>query len=718
LAVAVGILCLPSGALGDGAAATLSGVVRDGHGQPLAGVQLGLYPAGAGSGASTVSESNGHYLLAVSPGVYALSISSISGGPFLSTGGPATLELTSDRVQDLTVPLLTLTVRVRDAGGTPVANASVSLGLPMGVFAPGFELFPGYTTGSFYILGNSGSTNASGEVALRWLPTNAGAEAHVNPAAGSGLPNTTFTLDQITTDTTTTVVVPGGAQPTAPGAPTSATATAGNGQATVNFTPPASNGGAAITSYTVTSSPGGLTASGSGSPIVVSGLTNGTSYMFTVTATNVAGTGPPSPPSNAVTPRTVPGAPTGALAMPGDGQAAVNFSAPASNGGSPITSYTVTSSPGGLTASGSGSPIVVSGLTNGTSYTFTVTATNGAGTGPPSTPSNAVTPGLSLTVTVRASGVYGTAPNLAGLAAENAAISYSPAGEAGNVTGTLTCSTTAGSTSPVGSYPITGCSGLVAAGFSVVYDYADSDYTVTKAPLTVNANDTSRLFGAANPPLGATLAGFVLGQTLATSGVGGNAACTTTAMPFSTGGTYPITCTHGTLTAANYSFGPFVPGTLTVGYSQPPINGMRGGGLTVLAGQSIRLGPGAMISGGVTVQAGGALELDGATVSGGLRATGAAALRLCGASVSNGLTVTGTTGLVLIGGDAATGPCAGNVVTGAVLLTGNSGGVEFNSNRVSGGLTITGNTGSVPPPDTGPVHVTGNTVTGPRTIQS
>ena len=113
------------------------------------------------------------------------------------------------------------------------------------------------------------------------------------------------------------------------------------------------------------------------------------------------------------------------------------------------------------------------------------------------------------------------------------------------MTGTLTCSTTAVTASPVGSYPITSCSGLADDGFNVVYDYAGSSYTVTKAPLTVTADDQSRLFGAANPPLTATLSGFVLGQTLATSGVTGQASCTTTATPFSPGGGYPITCTQG-----------------------------------------------------------------------------------------------------------------------------------------------------------------------------
>jgi hypothetical protein len=97
---------------------------------------------------------------------------------------------------------------------------------------------------------------------------------------------------------------------TAPGAPTTVSATAtGQTTATVSFTAPASNGGSAITTYTVTSSPGGVTASGGTSPITVSGLTASTAYTFTVTATNAAATSVASTASTAITTNSPPPVP-------------------------------------------------------------------------------------------------------------------------------------------------------------------------------------------------------------------------------------------------------------------------------------------------------------------------------------------------------------------------------------------------------------------------
>jgi uncharacterized protein (TIGR02145 family) len=218
---------------------------------------------------------------------------------------------------------------------------------------------------------------------------------------------------QIFNGTIWTTTIGGAASGVTPGAPTIGTATAGNAQATVAFTAPASNGGSAITSYTATSSPGGLTGTlsqaGSGS-ITITGLTFGTAYTFTVTATTASGKGSPSAPSNSVIPFGVPGAPTIGTATAGNAQATVTFTAPASNGGSAITSYTATSSPGGFTGTlsqaGSGT-ITITGLTNGTAYTFTVKANNAAGAGTASVESNSVTP-IAPTVTDVSGNTYET----------------------------------------------------------------------------------------------------------------------------------------------------------------------------------------------------------------------------------------------------------------------------------------------------------------------
>ncbi|MEE9878447.1 MAG: fibronectin type III domain-containing protein [Stenotrophomonas maltophilia] len=107
----------------------------------------------------------------------------------------------------------------------------------------------------------------------------------------------------------------------------------------------------------------------------------------------------------------VPGAPTSVVVTSGDNQASVAFVRPISTGGTSITGYTVTVSPADVApVNGAGSPIVVSGLTNGQPYTFTVTADNSAGTGPASSASNSATPAATQTITFNNPGPKPSAP--------------------------------------------------------------------------------------------------------------------------------------------------------------------------------------------------------------------------------------------------------------------------------------------------------------------
>jgi len=181
----------------------------------------------------------------------------------------------------------------------------------------------------------------------------------------------------------------------APEPPTMVVAGAGDGEATISFNAPANDGGDSISSYTVTSTPDGITANGTESPITVSGLSNGTAYTFTVIATNSAGNSIESEASEAVTPGvlSVPDVPTAVTCSLGDtwDAAIVAFTAPVSDGGAAITGYTVTSNPEGISASGMESPITVGGLSLNTTYTFTVRATNEVGDSEESAASNEVT---------------------------------------------------------------------------------------------------------------------------------------------------------------------------------------------------------------------------------------------------------------------------------------------------------------------------------------
>ncbi|MFZ2654923.1 MAG: fibronectin type III domain-containing protein [Victivallales bacterium] len=295
-----------------------------------------------------------------------------------------------------------------------------------------------------------------------------------------------------------------------PGAPTIGTAVRGNTEATVSYLPPKNNGGKPITAYTAISTPGNITGfvtvSGvSAKPILVTGLLNGTAYTFKVKATNSEGDSPLSAASNKVTPCDVPGAPTIGTATAGNGQATVTFTAPASTGGGPITLYTVTSSAPVKTATGKKSPIIVTGLTNGTAYTFTVKASNAAGTGVASGATLAVTPKAKIadpTVTGATAPVVGaTASAAIGATAEyNAAlITWDPVPVGGIFAGGVEYKATF-TLVPKAAYTLTG----VAANFfkvagATTTNLANSGAVTAKFPKTGITINSLAIAGVAAP---------------------------------------------------------------------------------------------------------------------------------------------------------------------------------------------------------------------------
>jgi hypothetical protein len=121
---------------------------------------------------------------------------------------------------------------------------------------------------------------------------------------------------------------------------------------------------------------------------VISGLARGTTYSVSVVATNGAGTSDPSGTQSATTFDT-PGAPKLGTLTPSSGQVSVGWSAPASVGGTPITGYTVTATPGGKTCITLTLHCAITALKSSLLYSFSVTATNLVGTGPSSVASSA-----------------------------------------------------------------------------------------------------------------------------------------------------------------------------------------------------------------------------------------------------------------------------------------------------------------------------------------
>ena len=194
-----------------------------------------------------------------------------------------------------------------------------------------------------------------------------------------------------------------GSAASVPEAPDQVAAFAAAGTGYVSWNPAFVTNGAPVLAYRVTASPGGASATVSAADYdrlayaVVHGLTNGTSYTFSVQAINRLGTSAASLPSGPVTVAAsdgaVPGPPASVSVEPGDGTVSVHITAPSSAGGTPVTGYTI-STPGTPAvqftghhvlwgATGSNSIFTtVGGLKSLVPYTFSVAAVNAAGTGP------------------------------------------------------------------------------------------------------------------------------------------------------------------------------------------------------------------------------------------------------------------------------------------------------------------------------------------------
>src|SRR5216117_2453864 len=189
--------------------------------------------------------------------------------------------------------------------------------------------------------------------------------------------------------------------PSPPSAPQNLAATGGNAQVTLTWQAPASNGGSPITNYKIyrgTTSGGETLVATIGNQLSYSdgGLTNGVTYYYQVSAVNNVGEGPKSNEASATptAPATPPGAPQGLVATAGDVTVTLTWSAPSSNGGSPITNYRIyrgTSSNGETLLATIGNVLTYTdtSVTNGVTYYYQVSAVNAAGEGPRSNEASA-----------------------------------------------------------------------------------------------------------------------------------------------------------------------------------------------------------------------------------------------------------------------------------------------------------------------------------------
>lgn len=302
--------------------------------------------------------------------------------------------------------------------------------------------------------------------------------------------------------------------PCMPDAPTAVTALPGSGQATVQWVAPISDGGSPITSYLaeVTTGSPSCTATPPVTSCTITGLTNSTTYSIRVQAINANGASPWSS-TTSVTPAPAarPGAPTTVVAtVPGpvvSGAIDVGWTAPADMGAgaSAISSYTATASPGGATCTSStgGPPVTpscrVTGLTDGTQYTSTVTATNNLSVqSVPSAPSSGVRPG-GWTVPGAPTGATGVAGNT--IADVSWTAPASAGGSGATITGYTVTATPGGKTCTAAGTVLTCRVVGLDDGTAYTFRVTATNVVGTSAPSAASSPVTPRLDTVPDPPL-------------------------------------------------------------------------------------------------------------------------------------------------------------------------------------------------------------------------
>lgn len=380
-----------------------------------------------------------------------------------------------------------------------------------------------------------------------------------------------------------------GAVPAAPAAPTNLVARAADAGATVSWSPPVDDGGSPIVAYALQRTTDGGTTwitvdrpASAATTAVVTGLVNGATYRFRVSAVNAAGTGAASVESADVRPHAAPvvaieGSVTPRVTTYGTPSTAATVAVTATH----LVETLVATAPVGFEVS-------ADGVVFGTSARFTPTGGAVTGmlavrlTGTASAGSHAGSIALSTAdmlpsaVPLPASSVTARSLTLSGLSAHDKVYDGTTAA---HLVGTPLVSGVLGgddvavrglavgafSSKQAGTAREVTIGGLTLAGAQAGnYSLVLPRLVATIAPraVVVRADDQTRTVRTANPPLTATVVGLVAGDTAATA-LAGRAALSTTATMASPVGFYPIKATRGTLVPldGNYTLS-FVPGKL------------------------------------------------------------------------------------------------------------------------------------------------------------